>query len=227
MVNEKVRRSIDEFKEEVNNKNLNLNQINEYEELLMQAEANNRAHIKIQHQLKLNSENLKYRIEELERSKSELKKNYKLLQEHLNQMKKSESVASTTTTFDKKDKEIKKLTGEIDNMKMILSSYEQQNTKITNLEVKLRTTNIKHEKEIKSIEDKFKQEISYLNKTITKYEEIIKSKNMVSSKIIKGGLFNTKEKESSNVRDKKKFKGYIEQEEEIYPSHVWKFILIV
>jgi chromosome segregation ATPase len=188
----------------------------------MQAEANNRAHIKIQHQLKLHSENLKYRIEELERSKSELKKKYKSLQEQLNQMKLTDSAASTTTNVDRKDKEIKRLTGEIDNYKSILSSYEQQNAKITDLEVKLRNTNIKHEKEIKSLEDKFKEEISYLNKIITKYEEVFKTKNIsITSKQLNGGGFTHREKESNTQRDKeKKFKGYIEEEEEISSSNV-------
>ena len=54
---------------------------NEYEELLIQAEANVRNLIKTQHQQKLHSDSLKFKIEELDKTRNELKKENKLIQE--------------------------------------------------------------------------------------------------------------------------------------------------
>ena len=57
---------------------------NEYEELLIQAEANVRNLIKTQHQQKLHSDSLKSKIEELEKAKNEIKKENKYIQEVIN-----------------------------------------------------------------------------------------------------------------------------------------------
>lgn len=48
--------------------------VNEYEEMLIQAEANVRLLIKTQHQLGLQVDNMKGKIEELEKRKSDLKR---------------------------------------------------------------------------------------------------------------------------------------------------------
>jgi hypothetical protein len=68
--------------------------------------------------------------------------------------------------IEKKDKEIKKLKSEIENMKIIIQSYENQNLKITELEVKLRSQNLRHEKEMKILREKYEEKISNLNKSI-------------------------------------------------------------
>ena len=55
--------------------------INDYEELLRKHECDIRNHIKIQHQYRIYSENLKTKIEELEKSRAENKKTIANLQE--------------------------------------------------------------------------------------------------------------------------------------------------
>lgn len=55
--------------------------INDYEELLRKHESEIRNHIKIQHQYRIYSDNLKTKIEELEKSKMDYKKNISNLQE--------------------------------------------------------------------------------------------------------------------------------------------------
>lgn len=52
-----------------------------YEELLRKYEADIRNHIKIEHQMKIYSDNLKIKIEDLEKSKAEYKKNFLAIQE--------------------------------------------------------------------------------------------------------------------------------------------------
>ena len=51
-------------------------------------------------------------------------------------------------------------------MKIIIQSYENQNLKITELEVKLRSQNLRYEKEIKILTEKYEEKISNLNKSI-------------------------------------------------------------
>ncbi len=60
------------------NSNSNLN---EYEEMLVHAEGNIRCLIKSQHQMRLQTESLKGKIEDLEKMKFELKKENKELKE--------------------------------------------------------------------------------------------------------------------------------------------------
>jgi len=77
---------------------------------------------------------------------------------------------------DKKEKEIKHLTNEIANLKVILSSYENQNKKITDLEMKLRNQQINFDKKLKDYEAKYKEQITILNNIITHYEEVLESR---------------------------------------------------
>lgn len=218
LVNIKVKRHIEEFMKEIENKNYHSNSLNEYEELLRQSEANVRNHIRIQHQLKLHTENLKYRIEELERSKSELKKVVKSLQEQLLQVSKAKA---DNESIDKKEKEIKNLTSELENMKTILTSYETQNLKITEMEMKLRSQNIKHEKEIKSMEEKSKEEISYLNKIISSYEDVLKVRNISQQQKTQNGGHQNNFSQRDSLKDyNNRGKNYIEEEEEISHFHV-------
>ena len=55
--------------------------LNDYEELLRKHESEIRNHIKIQHQYRIYSENLKNKIEEIEKSKADYKKTITNLQE--------------------------------------------------------------------------------------------------------------------------------------------------
>jgi hypothetical protein len=54
---------------------------NDYEEMLIQSENNIRNLLKVQHQLKLSNDTLKTKLEDLEKSKCDLRKEYKNIQE--------------------------------------------------------------------------------------------------------------------------------------------------
>jgi hypothetical protein len=66
---------------------------------------------------------------------------------------------------EKKDNEIYALRLEINNLKQVVKSYEDQNLKLAEMEKKLKNQNIKFDKQIKQIEDKYKERIkSYQDK---------------------------------------------------------------
>jgi len=58
------------------------------------------------------------------------------------------------------------LNNELQNLKKILSTYEDQNSNIIELEKKLKLQKIKYTKKIKEIEDNYNIEIKELNKKI-------------------------------------------------------------
>jgi len=80
LVDIKVKNQIETF---FNNYNAKLEGTNfeAYEDMLRKSESDIRNHIKIEHQMKIYSDSLKAKIEELEKSKAEYKKNYLALQE--------------------------------------------------------------------------------------------------------------------------------------------------
>ena len=80
VVDIKVKNQIESFFNNYNTKSEGSN-VEAYEELLRKSESDIRNHIKIEHQMKIYSDNLKAKIEELEKSKSDYKKNYLALQE--------------------------------------------------------------------------------------------------------------------------------------------------
>jgi hypothetical protein len=59
-------------------------------------------------------------------------------------------------------------------LKHILKSYEEQSLKLSELEKKLRNQNTKHEKEMKVLEDKYKEKIKTFSKKLSSYEEMLK-----------------------------------------------------
>ena len=59
--------------------------------------------------------------------------------------------------LERKDKELNKITNEYENMKVILKSYESQNLKISELEVKLRSQHLRYEKELKDLKRKYEE----------------------------------------------------------------------
>jgi polyphosphate kinase 2 (PPK2 family) len=80
------------------------------------------------------------------------------------------------------------LKGELEHMKILLHSYEQQNLKITELEIKLRNQQIKFDKELKRSENEYKEKISNMNKSLQCYEEFVNersSKNLFNLSFIK------------------------------------------
>lgn len=95
---------------------------------------------------------------------------------------------------DKKEKEIKHLTNEIAGLKIILSSYENQNNKITDLEMKLRNQQINFDKKLKDYEIKYKEQITILNNIISSYEEVLENR-----KSFQLG------KENTNISNNKRF----------------------
>jgi hypothetical protein len=82
------------------------------------------------------------------------------------------------------------LKAELENLKILLHSYERQNLKVTELEIKLRNLQFKYDKEIKKLDDQYKDKLSNLNKSLQHYEDIIhsrqnSSKNLFSLSYIK------------------------------------------
>jgi len=80
LVDIKVKNQIEAFFNNFHNKVEGSN-AEAYEELLRKSESDIRNHIKIEHQMKIYSDNLKAKIEELEKSKADYKKNYMALQD--------------------------------------------------------------------------------------------------------------------------------------------------
>lgn len=135
----------------------------ESESLLRKLESDIRNHIKMEHQLKLHSESLQQRIEDLEKENSDMVVKVKSLSDK-NNIKKLES----------RDSEVTVLKNEVNNLKHILKSYEEQSVKISELEKKLRNQNTKHEKEMKRLEEKYKEKVKLFNKKLSTYEDMMK-----------------------------------------------------
>jgi hypothetical protein len=83
----------------------------------------------------------------------------------------------TFEAMDKKDIEIAQQKTEINNMKQIIKSYEDQSLKMSELEKKMKNLVAKHEKDIKTLEEKYQEKLSVFTKKILKYEEIAKTSN--------------------------------------------------
>jgi len=115
---------------------------------------------------KISNESLKHKIEELEKSNFDLNNNSKL---------------KCDATDEKKEKEITEMKTELENQRLIIGSYQNLNSKLTEYEMKLRSQNIKHEQEIKSLDLRYRQRIFELNKVITKNEEMLKNSSSLNS----------------------------------------------
>lgn len=74
------------------------------------------------------------------------------------------------------------MNSELQNLKKILSSYEDQNSKIVELENKIKIQNMKYSRKIKEIEDTYDHEITELNKKIYKYENLEYSSTLKKQK---------------------------------------------
>jgi hypothetical protein len=73
--------------------------------------------------------------------------------------------------------EVSCLKNEIGNLKLLLKSYEDQNLKLAELEKKLKTQNLKHDSEMKLLQDNYKMKIKHLTKKLFYYETIAKNNN--------------------------------------------------
>ncbi len=78
---------------------------------------------------------------------------------------------------EKREIQFNSMRSEIQNLKHILKSYEDQAVKLSDLEKKLRNQNTRHEKEMKEIEEKYKDKIKIFSKKLSKYEEMLIQKN--------------------------------------------------
>lgn len=65
---------------------------------------------------------------------------------------------------ERKEKEINYLNNEIQNLKQVLNSYQNQNTKIMELETKLKMQKMKYERKIKSLDELYLNQIDVLAK---------------------------------------------------------------
>jgi hypothetical protein len=84
--------------------------------------------------------------------------------------------------LERKDKELNKMTSEYENMKILLKSYESQNLKITQLEVKLRSQHMRYEKELKDMMRKYEEKN-------TKNSQEEKKPNITLNKTLKRNSF--------------------------------------
>ena len=158
----------------------------DYETLLIKLEGEVRSHISIENMLKIESENMQYEIDDLEKENEALKE-----------------IINKNNSKDNKE-EIDKLNNEIENMKQILVSYEEQNLKLSNNEKKLKNQIIKLNQELKFNEQNYIDTISKLNSKIKLLEDKLKSYTISS-------LTNTKNSSTpiTNSIDEKKPKKII------------------
>jgi hypothetical protein len=142
----------------------------EHEKLLRKLEGEIRSYIKIEHQLKMHAESLQDRVDQLEKENGQLYQKIKHL-EHTKPSNKEENK--------KHEEQINMHYNEINHLKQLVSTYEEHNLKIPELEKKIRIMKNEKDKEIKSIEDGYKSKINTLMKTLSEYEEIINSNQYV------------------------------------------------
>ena len=137
----------------------------EYETLLIKLESDIRSHISTEHVLKLEAENMQYEIEDLERENQRLNE---LLKQY------------DSERINAKDNEIEKMSNELDNMKKLLTSYEEQNLKLSNIEKKLKTQIIKLNQESQTNEQNYLEQINQLNNKIASLEDKLKTYSITS-----------------------------------------------
>ncbi len=70
----------------------------------------------------------------------------------------------------KRESEIASLKLEIHNQKQVIKSYEDQSVKLSDLEKKMKNMNSKHEKEIRVIEEKYRDKLKGMNRKL-RYED--------------------------------------------------------
>lgn len=127
----------------------------------------------MEHQLKLHSESLQQRVDELEKELNDKKDKPVKLNWLIYQ--KPTKPNETAIIKDKKDIEISSLKTEIQGLKHIIKSYDEQSVKLSELEKKLKIQNLNHNKEMKEAEDKYKNKILSFSKKLESYEELIKA----------------------------------------------------
>jgi len=116
---------------------------NEYEILLRQLEAEIRNHIKIQHQMKLQNENLQVRIDELIIGEEKFNEKYQKMKVKINE-------------YNKKI---------IEDLKNTIKGLNEKNEKLViDFENKIQILTLNSEKEIRNLEDKYNENTKELKK---------------------------------------------------------------
>ena len=131
--------------------------MNEYERLLITAEAENRAHIAVEQQMKMKIDDYEMRVSELETQLEEINVRLNNTEKEL-----SKYTSKSNEKENTKDNEINKLKSDIGQTRQLLKSYEDQSLKMTDLEKKLRNIKNIHEKDLKMIEEKYKEVIFFI-----------------------------------------------------------------
>jgi chromosome segregation ATPase len=111
--------------------------------------------------MKLHSETLQNRIDELERENSDMVKRINRLQEQI-QKNRAKDIDSDNVGYLRK---------QIDDLNALVKTYEEHNLKIPQLEKKLRSQKASYESEIKTLELNYKEKLAYLTKKLDSFEE--------------------------------------------------------
>jgi len=136
---------------------------NEYEILLRQLEAEIRNHIKIQHQMKLQNENLQVRIDELIIGEEKFNEKYQKMKVKINE-------------YNKKI---------IEDLKNTIKGLNEKNEKLViDFENKIQILTLNSEKEIRNLEDKYNENTKELKKKLFEYEENKKKLSPTSRSVI-------------------------------------------
>jgi len=134
-----------------------------YEKELRHLENEIRSHIKIEYQLKLHSDTLKSKVDELEKNASESKHKIISLQDQLSKLKEIKIELNSQDLIENLKKENL-------NLKLLMKSYEDRSAQFKEVEEKYREKQTKYEKELVELEAKYKEKIRYLTKKLSKYE---------------------------------------------------------
>lgn len=144
--------------------------VNEYEKLLIIAEGENRTHIAVNINILLIhflilifqvEQQMKMKIDDYEQKVNELEAINEQLNQKIENLEKDLHKYNTLEKTEKKESaEITKLKYDIGQTRTLLKSYEDQNLKMAELEKKLRNIHTKHDREIKLVEEKYKEVIN-------------------------------------------------------------------
>lgn len=108
-------------------------------------------------------------------------------------MKKLSKAYQSNDFAERKEKEINYLNNEIQNLKLVLNSYQNQNSKIMELETKIRMQKMKYERKLKSLDELYLNQIDILNQKIYSLEKTNNFSSYNNEKRSKGRLNNLAE----------------------------------
>jgi hypothetical protein len=153
--------------------------------------------------MKLYAESLQNKIEELEKKSKGLnnENNYN----HIHQQNYNDIDNYNIVSNQEKEKEIKNNKIEIENLKKLVMSYEENNLKIIELENKINSNKLKYERELYEIE-------AYYKDKIIKQEKLLLKNNIINNNnpnIYNNGNIINKNHNNNNLEHKLHFKDKI------------------